>query len=75
MVRKLLARILGICSSIPPNLGGEGAGAVAVVVVMLLLRAFVPVCTEEGGELQIHDRLQAACGQFGNQLTEGVAIL
>ena len=47
-----------------PHLGGQGAGPVAVAVAEPLLGALVPVGTEEGGELQLDQLLQAVACQF-----------
>ena len=51
-----------------PHLGGEGARPVAVAVAEPLLRALVPVRTEEGSKLQLDQLLQAVACQFGDQL-------
>ncbi len=56
------------------HLGGQGAGPVAVAVAEPLLGALMAVSTEEGGNLQLDQLLQAMAGQFGDQLPSCAAI-
>jgi hypothetical protein len=57
-----------------PHLGGEGAGAVAVAIPQALVGALMAVSTEEGGNLQLDQLLQAVASQLGDQLTGAAAI-
>jgi hypothetical protein len=51
-----------------PYPGGQRAGPVAVEEAEANLRAPMGLGTEECGNLQLDQLLQAACGQLGNQL-------
>ena len=52
------------------HLGGQGAGPVAEP----LLGALMAVRTEEGGNFQLDQLLQAMAGEFGDQFTGAAAI-
>jgi hypothetical protein len=57
-----------------PHLGGQGAGPVAVAVAEPLLGALMAVRTEQGGNFQLDQLLQAMAGEFGDQFTGAAAI-
>jgi len=56
------------------HLGGEAAAPVAVAIAEPLLGAVVAVSTQNGGDLQLDQPLQAVASQFGDQLTGAAAI-
>ena len=56
------------------HLGGQSAGPIAVAIAEPLLGALMAVSTEEGGNLQLDQLLQASCGQLGDQFPGAAAI-
>ncbi len=57
-----------------PCPGGQRAGPIAIAEAEALLRAPMAFSTEEGGNLQLVQLLQASGGQLGNQLP-GCAVI
>jgi hypothetical protein len=57
-----------------PYPGGQRAGPIAVEEAEPLLRAPMALGTEHGGEIQLDQLLQAACGQLGDQVIGRAAI-
>jgi hypothetical protein len=53
--------------------GFQVVGAIAVAVAMSFLSPLMAVSTQNGGDLQLDQLLQAMAGKLGNQLTGGAA--
>jgi len=56
------------------HLGGQGARPVAVAVAQPFLGPLMAVSTEEGGNLQLDQLLQAVACQLGDQFPGAAAI-
>jgi hypothetical protein len=56
------------------HLGGDGAGAVAVAIPQALVGALMAVGTQNGGNLQLDQLLQAVACQFWDQFPGAAPI-